>query len=120
MKAQEQARARLLRKQGFSVREITAKIGSAKGSVSRWVRGIPLTRQQIARLKSNQDRARAKAANHSNSPKLKWARLRQSIIDDALREIPGACSAEHGRLQQQRSRHDRIDDAFLPGNMRSA
>ena len=82
------ATARDLRKQGFSVREITKELGVSKSSVSVWVRDIRLTDKQKGRLKKNQDIARAKAAEHPNSPKHKWARIRQSISDQARQEIP--------------------------------
>lgn len=91
MRAKERKKARELRKQGLSVREIAKKIKCAKGSVSEWVRDIPLTPEQIERLKSNQDKGRAKAANHPNSPKQAWARIRNDIITDAAREIPLRC-----------------------------
>ena len=92
MRAKERAAARRLRGQGWSIREIALEIKCAKSSVSGWVRDIPLTPRQIKRLKSNQDKGRAKAANHPNSPKQVWARIRGSIIESAAREIPAECS----------------------------
>ncbi|HAH21746.1 MAG TPA: hypothetical protein DCL49_12715 [Candidatus Omnitrophica bacterium] len=94
MRAREMAKARELRKQGLSVREIAAKIPCAKSSVSGWVKDIALTDKQIERLKSNQDRGRAKAANHPNSPKQVWLRIRNSIIESALKDIPRTYSPE--------------------------
>lgn len=94
MRAIERKKARKLRTQGFSIREIAERIECAKSSVSEWVRDIPLTAAQIARLKSNQDKARAKAANHPNSSRCKWARIRQRIIGEAKKEIPKSCSLE--------------------------
>jgi transposase len=47
MRAKERSKARLLREQGCSVREIAKKISCAKSSVSGWVRGISLTDEQI-------------------------------------------------------------------------
>lgn len=91
MKAKEQKRARKLRSKGFSVREITIKTGCAKSSISKWVRNIPLTIIQIERLKSNQDRGRAKAAQHFNSPKQKWQRIRDDIINQTSKEIVTSC-----------------------------
>lgn len=98
MKAKEIKKARNLRLQGFSVREIAQKIQCAKSSVSGWVRDIPLTSEQIEHLKSNQDKGRAKAANHPNSSKFRWARIRQQIIDSAKKEVPQRCSSENLRL----------------------
>ena len=97
MRAKERKRARQLRRQGLSIREISRKINCAKSSVSGWVNDIPLTAGQIARLKSNQDRGREKAANHPNSSRLRWHRIRQEAIDSAKKEIP-RCSFERLKL----------------------
>lgn len=50
MKRVEMDKARILRKQGHSVKEITRMLGVAKGSVSLWVRSIKLTVKQKKRL----------------------------------------------------------------------
>lgn len=92
MRAKERKEARGLRFRGFSIREIADKIGCAKSSVSEWVRDIPLSPEQIERLESKQDRARAKAANHPNSPKNVWAVIRKHINESAFKEIPADCS----------------------------
>ena len=94
MRAKERTNARLLREQGYSVREIAKKINCAKSSVSGWVRDIPLTGKQIQRLKSNQDKGRAKAANHPNSPKQTQARIRNGIIKFWAKDMPGRCSVD--------------------------
>lgn len=88
MRTKERNWARHLRKKGYSLREIAWEIKCSKSSVSGWVRDIPLTEAQIARLGSLQDKARARAANHPNSPKQKWARIRNNIIDSGAKEIP--------------------------------
>jgi hypothetical protein len=93
MKAVERKEARQLRKQGFSLKEISRKIRCAKSSISNWVRDIPLTPGQIERLESKQDRARARAANHPNSPKRIWADIRNNLSDSACREMPAHCSS---------------------------
>jgi len=87
MKAKEQKLARKLTCEGTSVREIAIKTGCTKSSISRWVRNIPLTTIQIEQLKSNQDRGRAKAAQHFNSPKQKRQRIREGIINQTSQEI---------------------------------
>lgn len=94
MRAKERKKARELRTQGFSLREIAEKIKCPKSSISEWVRDIPLTDEQIERLELKQDRARAKAANHPNSPKNVWATIRKNLYDSALQEVPGSCSKE--------------------------
>ncbi len=98
MKTQEIARARKLRAQGLSLREIVARTKYAKSSISGWIRDIVLTNKQISRLKSNQDQGRAKAANHPNSSRLKWAGIRQGIINSAKKEISSTCSLEKLKL----------------------
>ena len=87
MRAAEKRQARKLRVRGYSLREIAQKINCPKSSISGWVQGISLTPKQVARLKKNQDQARAKAANHPNSPKQTWSRLRNEIIETAAHEI---------------------------------
>lgn len=88
MRAIERKEARKLRTQGLSIREIAERTGCAKSSVSEWVRDILLTPEQIERLELKQDRARAKAANHPNSPKQKWARIRDDIMRSGEKDIP--------------------------------
>ena len=92
MKKHKKQQARQLRQRGWSVRSITKELGCSKSSVSRWVRDITLTEGQIAKLRNNQDRARAKAANHPNSPKQFWLRKRQAIERNAAGQIPANCS----------------------------
>ncbi len=94
MKSNERRIARELRTRGLSLRAISAEVKCSKSTVSRWIRDIALTEDQIDRLKSNQDRARAKAANHPNSPKRKWEIFRSQIIKEASREIPRGCTRE--------------------------
>ncbi|MFA5063301.1 MAG: hypothetical protein WC578_04455 [Candidatus Omnitrophota bacterium] len=88
MRTEERIRARKFRTQGLSLREICGRIKCSKSSVSGWVRDIPLTTEQIARLKLKQDKGRANAANHPNSPKQVWVRIRSDIITSAVKEIP--------------------------------
>ncbi len=87
MRAKERKIARELRHKGFSLREIADIIKCPKSSISGWVRDISLTSEQIGRLELKQDKARAKAANHPNSPKQKWARIRNDIIDSGVKEV---------------------------------
>lgn len=91
MRAKERKEARKLRTQGHSIREIAERIGCAKSSVSEWVRDISLTDEQIERLELKQDKARAKAANHPNSPKNVWAKIRKDINLSAYKEIRCVC-----------------------------
>ena len=93
MRIKERELARRLRRQGLSLRSIVQRIQCAKGSVSLWIRDIPLTDKQIKKLKDSQDRGRAKAANHPNSPKLKWQAIRTAISTQAEKEVASKISA---------------------------
>lgn len=52
MKQKEKEKARILRKQGHSIREIKDILGVSKSSVSLWVRDVELTPEQIKRLEN--------------------------------------------------------------------
>ena len=88
MKEKERKLARALRRKGWSLRSIVPQVKCSKGAVSVWIRDIRLTNEQIARLKSNQDRGRARAAQHPNSSRSKWERIRNSIKETAEKDIP--------------------------------
>lgn len=98
MKAVEQKLAKQLRSEGLSVRTIAQRIGCSKGSVSRWVRDIPLTAEQIQQLQSNQDRARAMAAGHPNGPHYTWKKIREEIASTARGDVPAAPDMETLKL----------------------
>ncbi|MBU4376168.1 MAG: hypothetical protein KKD29_01670 [Candidatus Omnitrophica bacterium] len=87
MKDKERKLARALRSDGWSLRAIAAQTKCSKGSVSKWISDIHLTDEQIERLKSNQDKGRAKAAKHPRSSKQKWANIRNGIIASSQKEI---------------------------------
>jgi len=50
MKYKEQQKARQLRQNGFSIGHIALELSVSKGSVSRWVRDVPLTDAQKQHL----------------------------------------------------------------------
>jgi hypothetical protein len=62
-KDKEYEQARVLRRQGYSVREICKQVPAAKSSISLWIRDIPLTEEQLQRLEDNSVRARERAGN---------------------------------------------------------
>ena len=88
MKVEERNRARQLRSKGWSLRAIAFEIKCSKSVVSKWISDIQLTEKQIEKLKDNQDRGRARAAQHPNSPKKKWERIRNEIIEQSSTEMP--------------------------------
>jgi hypothetical protein len=98
MKSEERKLARILRKQGKSLRFITAWVKCSKSAVSKWISDIRLTEEQIASLRSNQDRARAQAARHPNSSKQKWEKIRSAIRSSAEQDIPKRRSDEMLRV----------------------
>jgi transposase len=49
-KVEERLKAIELRKQGYSANEIVKKVGVAKGSISVWIRNVPLTGKGRKRL----------------------------------------------------------------------
>jgi predicted transcriptional regulator len=57
VKTDEQRRARELRAEGRSVKEIERALGVARSSVSRWVRDVPLGEAQRRRLCERSKRA---------------------------------------------------------------
>lgn len=94
MKIEERKLARRLRLKGWSLRAIAAEVKCSKSIVSKWISDIRLTGKQIEKLKSNQDKGRAKAANHPNSSRQKWENIRNNIKDTSKKEIPRKCSYE--------------------------
>lgn len=76
MKSQIREQARVLREQGFSIRDIAEKLGVSRGSVSVWVRDISLTDDQIAVLKANQSHFAAQATG-AQANKKKFRELRE-------------------------------------------
>lgn len=75
VKAEIREEARQLRQQGHSIRDIAAKLGVSRGSVSVWVRDIVLTVDQIETLKANQ-RSYAAQTTGAQVNKRKFRELR--------------------------------------------
>lgn len=88
MKIKEKKLARALRSKGRSLRSIAAETKCSKSVVSRWISDIKLTEAQIKKLKYNQDKGRAKAAQHPNSSRQKWEKIRNDIRSTSKKEIP--------------------------------
>jgi hypothetical protein len=98
MKIKERQQARSLRQQGLSLREIAKITNCSKSVVSYWIKDIPLTEKQIEQLKSNQDKGRARAAQHPNSSKQKWEKIRSGIMEKAAKDIPAVLSINELRI----------------------
>jgi hypothetical protein len=69
-----------LRKEGKSYREILSTVPVSKGSLSHWLRDIPLSEEQICRLKSKIDATRERA---SQAVSRTWAAKRLSLLNSA-------------------------------------
>lgn len=71
MKTDERRRARALRANGLSVREVAAAVGVAQSSASKWVRDVELTPEQRRTLDERGERgrdiARARKAVHARA-----------------------------------------------------
>ena len=88
MKVEERKKARLLRSNGWSLRAIASEIRCSKSVVSKWISDIQLTEEQIEKLKDNQDKGRARAAQHPNSSRAKWQKIRNDLRVEAKQDIP--------------------------------
>jgi transposase len=86
MKVEEKIKARKLRCQGYSIKEIAAKLNVAKSSVSIWVRDIKLTYTQKRRLSKKGQSVEVVEQRRATRLARETAR-RQIIIDKAQKEI---------------------------------
>jgi predicted transcriptional regulator len=96
MKTVEQQRARDLRGQGRSVKEIARELQVSPSSVSRWIREVPLTEEQRRRL---------------------LMRISQGRLDGAVKLIR---AAKHQRAEDQhrgRMRAREADASYAAGCM---
>ena len=79
-------KARILRKQGYSVKEITRVLSVAKSSVSLWVRSIKLTAKQKKRLSEKGHSLDVIEKRRSTRLSNEYAR-RQIVFQNGVREI---------------------------------
>lgn len=78
MKVKERKQVLKLRKQGLSYNEILVKVRVSKGTLSRWLRNHPLTKEQIERLKAKGKKHRE---NFGDIMRAKWAEKYKKIMD---------------------------------------
>jgi AcrR family transcriptional regulator len=89
VKTVEREEARRLRAvEGLSVREITRRLGVSKGSVSLWVRDVPLTDAQRARLQAANPRYGGQNAGAATNARR--ARVARSAWQEEGRELARA------------------------------
>lgn len=86
MKVLEKEKARKLRKQGKSIKEIARDLGVAKSSVSCWIRDIKLSDRHLKRLNSNGHSVEAiekRRVSRLQNTKKKREMIMQSAIKEA-------------------------------------
>lgn len=93
MKFVEKKQALELRQKGYSIKHIAETLGVAKSSVSTWVRGIQLTRQQYEELRASpytstaiEKRRKARLSSE--------ARKRDVVVNQAMVEVTAINSRE--------------------------
>jgi hypothetical protein len=73
MRLEDQEKAKLLRSQGHSVREIAKILTASKGSISSWVKNVSLTRKQLQVLNKKQGIGGSrKHSEKARERRLKW------------------------------------------------
>lgn len=61
MKLEERNRARSLRQEGLSIKQIATSLSVSKDSVSAWVRDIELTEDKLANIENRKEQARERS-----------------------------------------------------------
>lgn len=91
---QERERAILLRKKGYSYRDILREIQVSKSSLSLWLQGLPLTRQEKTYLRSRKDsnisRGRMRAATVLHELRLVRDK---TVLEAAQKEFQRNCTS---------------------------
>lgn len=83
-KTEEKLNAIELRKKGFSVNEIAEKLAVSKGSISVWVRNIPLSKRAETRLLTKIKKGQLIAAQNKRN---KTKQTEQRLYDEAFKNI---------------------------------
>lgn len=85
-----QEKARYLREQGFSIKEIEKKLNISRSSASLWVRGVQLSAQQIKKLYANKRTGALRGCFVAAAKKKEKTKIAISSANDlALGEIGG-------------------------------
>lgn len=84
--------ARELRRQGLSIREIMNETGASKGSISMWVRDIPLTKEQTQRLEQRKSRGSTHGQREGAKANRRYAMEKRKAYQEA-----GRLKAREGR-----------------------
>lgn len=92
MKLEERAKARGLRFQGLSIKQIATAINVSKGSISAWVKDINLNEEALLnidkRLQLGRERARqSRLANISRSRKELFERCKTQVLPLSHRDL---------------------------------
>ncbi|TRZ49033.1 hypothetical protein D4Q80_02745 [bacterium] len=87
MKILERSKAVELRKQGMTFSEILKEIPVSKSSLSYWLRDVPLTNEQIARIKYKNDDIKDKFMKFNELRKMKAEEHKRQINNSAIQDI---------------------------------
>ncbi len=92
MKLKEIDEARCLRQQGFSIKQIAAALNVSKGSVSRWVRDIRLSKKALENIENQQRLGRERSrrtrlCNIANRDKALYNQCKSEIIPLTKRDL---------------------------------
>lgn len=82
MRTVDQERARGLRAKGYSIRKIAQEVKASQSSISKWVRTVQLTSEQLAVLRDNEPRQKLAVTKAQE----KWKRLREEYKQEAEQE----------------------------------
>lgn len=83
-------KARALRKHGLSVKEIQKRLRVSRSSISLWVRGIKLTKEQLEKLYLNKKSGGLKGSIIAAMNKIKFReQLTEKLIGEGKKEIGG-------------------------------
>lgn len=93
-KTLEKEKARVLRQQGESIKEIARTLGLSSSSVSYWCRDIVLSPTQIARLQERQRSAGLKAV-------LKYAEIKRRVRIEKEKALVSLGKREVGKLNKR-------------------
>lgn len=77
-----------LRRKGFSLSEISTKLGVSKGSVSLWVREVPISKKASHRIAVKRQYARSKAAEARRELTSMHLKQAEIFAKDVLKYLP--------------------------------
>lgn len=98
VKLQQKQKALELRKSGYSLKEIAEDLGISKSTASLWTKNIKTSSAGIARIKFNQDSARAKSGATLHHRKIKRLAKAEKEAEKMLAELSGESAIKYAIL----------------------